>query len=75
MVQLTHAHTVDTRPFLPHREGPGDEATHELVLVSLKRGPCAVHLRLGLDGGWGVGDELVLWLSTITGLDRWTRLT
>ena len=26
MVQLTHAHIVDTRPFLPHREGPGDKA-------------------------------------------------
>ena len=28
MVQLTHTHThtVDTRPFLPRREGPGDEA-------------------------------------------------
>ena len=26
MVQLMHVHTVDTRPFLPSREGPGDEA-------------------------------------------------
>ena len=26
MVQLTHAHTVDTRPFLPRREEPGDKA-------------------------------------------------
>ena len=26
MVQLAHAHAVDTRPFLPRREGPGDEA-------------------------------------------------
>ena len=28
MVRLTHAHAVDTRPFLPRREGPGDEARH-----------------------------------------------
>ena len=27
MVQLMHTHTVDTRPFLSYREGPGDEAT------------------------------------------------
>ena len=26
MVRLVHAHAVDTRPFLPRREGPGDEA-------------------------------------------------
>ena len=26
MVRLMHAHTVDTCPFLPHREGPGDKA-------------------------------------------------
>ena len=25
MVQLAHAHAVDTRPFLPRRKGPGDE--------------------------------------------------
>ena len=27
MVRLTHAQAVDTGPFLPRREGPGDEAT------------------------------------------------
>ena len=26
MVRLAHAHTVDTRPSFPRREGPGDEA-------------------------------------------------
>ena len=31
MVRLTHAHTVDTGPFLPRREGPGDEATYRTL--------------------------------------------
>ena len=31
MVQLTLAHTVDTRPFLPCRAGPGDEAMIKLA--------------------------------------------
>ena len=25
-ILLTHVHTVDTSPFLPRREGPGDKA-------------------------------------------------
>ena len=27
MVRMVYVHAVDTRPFLPHREGPGDEAS------------------------------------------------
>ena len=36
MVRLTHVHVVDTRPFLPLREGPGDEANSTPVLVRSK---------------------------------------
>ena len=33
MVQLAHAHAVDTRPFLPRRDGPGDEANMYMYTV------------------------------------------
>ena len=34
-VNLTHAHTVCTRPSLSQREGPGDEATKDTTATKL----------------------------------------
>ena len=38
MVRLAHAHVVDTKPFLPCREGPEDEAkVHYATSVGNKK--------------------------------------
>ena len=48
-VNLTHAHTVCTRPSLSQREGPGDEASSvtRLFLFRLKGVACETNLVLG----------------------------
>ena len=43
MVGLAHVHAVDTRPFLPRREGPGDQATVQRM--------CTLWFRR-LNGAW-----------------------
>ena len=48
-VNLTHAHTVCTRPSLSQREGPGDEATHIHNNIPSKTGfygVCLLHKAL-----------------------------
>ena len=49
LVRLAHAHAVDTGPFLPRREGPGDEVNPDLDLTSRSGRDFCIPYKLGTE--------------------------